>query len=376
MQATNDSSLRTSRSSLAPKVIYPRVLTAQLTVKGYPIVGNFFDMPREKAPVKFKEWADIHGPIFKLEFLGRTHVIVSSQATAEDLMSKRGAIYSDRGTLHMIRLVTGGRDLLASSSESEYWRLGRRFAASMLTPAMATQWEPYQTTQCMRMVESIMKEPERYIYWFDRYATLVSLKEIYGKEVTNRDEEEYHTHTISERMHNIERLGTPGGYLVELIPALLKLPAWMAPFKAEAEALRNVELAYFQGLVKGAEERWESKVPESPESFARCWLKKENHWELETPDITYVLGTLYGGGSGTTSNAMQTFIMAMALYPEWQTKLQDEVDAVVGPNRLPTFADRPQLRLLRAVAKEILRWRPVVPGSKHCPYDIADWIGC
>lgn len=320
-------------------------------------------MPREKAYIKFKEWADIYGPIFKLEILGNTHVIVSSQRVAEDLMARRGAIYSDRGTLHMIKLVTGGRDLLASSSESEYWRLGRRFAASMLTPAMAAHWEPLQEYQCWRMVDSLMKAPDRYTYWFDRYATLVSLREIYGKDVLGQEQEEYHTHMISERMHNIERIATPGGYLVEMIPALLNLPEFMAPFRREAKALRQVELTYFQTLVEEAQLKWDSKLPESPKSFARCWVKKDDQWELNAPDITYVLGTLYGGGSGTTSNAMQSFIMAMALYPKWQKKLQDELDTVVGPDRLPGFADRPGLKVVRAVAKEILRWRPVVPGS-------------
>ncbi|KAJ9635319.1 hypothetical protein H2204_005880 [Knufia peltigerae] len=233
---------------------------------------------------------------------------------------------------------------------------------------MAAQWEPWQTFQCMRMVESLMKQPERYVYWFDRYATLVSLKEIYGKIVDTPEDEEYHTMAISDRMHNIERLGTPGGYLVEIIPALLKLTAWMAPFRREAQELRNIELAYFTKLIGEAKQRWNSKVPESPDSFARCWLKHDNGWELELPDITYVLATLYGGGSGTTSNAMQTFVMTMALYPEWQTKLQEELDSIVGLDRLPSFADLPQLILVRAVAKEILRWRPVVPGSKTITY--------
>ncbi|KAJ9635318.1 uncharacterized protein PV06_09365 [Exophiala oligosperma] len=76
--------------------------------KGYPLIGNLFDMPREKAFLKFKEWAEKYGPIFKIEFLGQTQVIVSNQTLAEDLLAKRGAIYSDRGTLHMIKLVTGG----------------------------------------------------------------------------------------------------------------------------------------------------------------------------------------------------------------------------------------------------------------------------
>lgn len=320
-------------------------------------------MPREKAYIKFKEWADIYGPIFKLEVLGTTHVIISTQQIAEDLMAKRGAIYSDRGNLHMVKLVTGGGDLLAASSEGDYWRLGRRFAASMLTPALASQWEPFQEIESRKMVHAIIKDPSRYTFWFDRYATSVSLREIYGKTLQSDQEDEFHTNKIAERMHNIERIATPGGYLVEIIPALLYLPESLAAFRGEAKMLHESESTYFSGLIEEARQAHNEKVPESPPSFARCWLTRDDKWELSTAEATYVLGTLYGGGSGTTSNAMQSFILAMCHYPEWQAKLQQEVDEVVGPDRLPQFSDRARLPLVRAVAKEILRWRPVVPGS-------------
>jgi cytochrome P450 len=330
---------------------------------GYPLIGSLFDMPREKAYMKFKDWADIYGPIFKIDVLGNTHVIISNQTIAEDLMAKRAAIYSDRGALHMVRLVTGGGDLLASSSEGDYWRRGRRFAASMLTPAMAAQWEPFQEQESNKMVQAIMKDPSRYTFWFDRYATSVSLREIYGKTLRDVEEDEFHTNRISERMHNIERVATPGGYLVEIIPAMMYLPEFLAPFRREAKMLHDLESKYFADLVKEARQAYDERVTESPPSFARCWLTKDDNWELSTSEATYVLGTLYGGGSGTTSNAMQSFIQAMCHYPEWQTKLQQEVDEVVGPERLPAFSDRTRLPLVRAVAKEILRWRPVVPGS-------------
>ena len=52
----------------------------------------------------------------------------------------------------------------------------------------------------------------------------------------------------------------------------------------------------------------------------------------------------------------------MALYPEVQKKAQAEIDAVVGPNRLPDFHDRPSLPYINAVIKESSRWNLVVPG--------------
>ena len=51
----------------------------------------------------------------------------------------------------------------------------------------------------------------------------------------------------------------------------------------------------------------------------------------------------------------------MALYPDVQKKAQAEIDAVIGPHRLPDFCDRPSLPYINAVVKESLRWNLVIP---------------
>jgi cytochrome P450 len=51
----------------------------------------------------------------------------------------------------------------------------------------------------------------------------------------------------------------------------------------------------------------------------------------------------------------------MTLFPDVQKKAQAEIDAVVGPDRLPSFADRDSLPYTKALVKEILRWNAVVP---------------
>ena len=58
---------------------------------------------------------------------------------------------------------------------------------------------------------------------------------------------------------------------------------------------------------------------------------------------------------------MQALFLALALYPEVQKKAQAEIDAVVGPNRLPDFEDRPFLPYINAVVKESMRWHLVAP---------------
>jgi Cytochrome P450 len=64
---------------------------------------------------------------------------------------------------------------------------------------------------------------------------------------------------------------------------------------------------------------------------------------------------------------MMTFFVAMLLYPDVQKQAQDEIDSVIGRDRLPTFEDRPKLPFVDAVCKEALRWHPLVPVGGLLP---------
>ena len=58
-------------------------------------------------------------------------------------------------------------------------------------------------------------------------------------------------------------------------------------------------------------------------------------------------------------------MLAMVLYPDVMKRAQAEIDSVVGRDRMPTFADEPHLPYVRAMVKEILRWRPVGPLGEY-----------
>ena len=51
----------------------------------------------------------------------------------------------------------------------------------------------------------------------------------------------------------------------------------------------------------------------------------------------------------------------MVLNPEVVRKAQEELDRVVGKDRLPDFSDREDLVYIDAVVKELLRWAPPLP---------------
>ncbi|RMZ82568.1 hypothetical protein DV738_g1475, partial [Chaetothyriales sp. CBS 135597] len=70
---------------------------------------------------------------------------------------------------------------------------------------------------------------------------------------------------------------------------------------------------------------------------------------------------MYAGGADTTVSSLSSLILALTLFPEVQKKAQEEIDAVVGTDRLPGFADRENLPYVNAMVKEALRWFPITP---------------
>jgi hypothetical protein len=59
-------------------------------------VGRVHDSSRFYAWYGMWAWAKEYGPIYKRRVMGKTHIIVTKEHIAHELLSQRGAIYSDR----------------------------------------------------------------------------------------------------------------------------------------------------------------------------------------------------------------------------------------------------------------------------------------
>lgn len=55
----------------------------------------------------------------------------------------------------------------------------------------------------------------------------------------------------------------------------------------------------------------------------------------------------------------------MVLFPDVQKAAQDELDSIVGTERLPESSDREQLPYVAALISELWRWQPVTPMGEY-----------
>jgi len=91
-----------------------------------------------------------------------------------------------------------------------------------------------------------------------------------------------------------------------------------------------------------------------------------------TEQIKAAAGVIYIAGAETTSSTLSFFFLAMVLYPECQIKAQEEIDAVIGRDRLPEFHDREHLPYVECLLQETLRWNHAAP-SGLLPDILIDW---
>ncbi|KAL2786629.1 cytochrome P450 [Aspergillus keveii] len=154
----------------------------------------------------------------------------------------------------------------------------------------------------------------------------------------------------------------PGLFLMEAIPALMHLPAWLYKLPTALRMGAAIGARYFVMLT---EEGAQSKQ----QSFAKYMLKSQKQFAMSDVEVSGLMANLIGGGVDTTSSTMMSCILALACFPEVQRKAQDDMDRVVGQDRSPSWddIDHGSLPYLTALVKEVLRWRTVtvLAGIPH-----------
>ncbi|XP_072015409.1 cytochrome P450 2J4-like [Amphiura filiformis] len=91
-------------------------------------------------------------------------------------------------------------------------------------------------------------------------------------------------------------------------------------------------------------------------------MKKEQGIEthLSDDELVAVVHDFFLAGTETTSTTLRWAHLYMLEYPDVQKRVQEEIDSVVGRDRLPKLSDKPNLPYTEAVIHEIQRFASIV----------------
>ncbi|KAF8961871.1 cytochrome P450 [Flammula alnicola] len=330
-----------------------------------PLLGNLLDLPTTQEWVTFAEWGQKWGDIVSVSVFGQQMIILNSAKTAIEMQDKKSSIYSDRPVMQMGGELVGWKNTLVLIPYGDRFRNYRKlFHQTIGSHAAMSQFHPVEEVETNRFLKRVLTNPDDLVAHVRKTAGAIILRISHGYEVKEKDDPFVTMADVATEQFSLST--APGGFMVNLVPPLRHVPAWFpgAGFKKTAAEWANTLAVMAEGPHQFVKQQMALGTAEV--SFTSRLLEAPNLTAAEDHDIKWSAASLYSGGADTTVASICAFFLAMVLNPESAKKAQKELDAVVGGDRLPNFADRPNLPYVNALVLEVFRWHAVAPtGVPH-----------
>lgn len=320
-----------------------------------PLIGNIHQIPKSYPWLGYTDMFKRYGPLVTMQFGPQQAIMIGSIEAARDLLDKRNTIYSSRPRAPMIQECISKNLRILFLPYGDRWRAYHKLHASVLNVRVSEAYRPLHDLESRQLLLELSEADagELFPSHFFRYSASLIYSLAYGIRLPKGVEPELKVaYQVMEELNQVF-LRT---WLVDILPWINVLPKALAPWKRVADRMHEFESSFLRSLVVSAEQKpgW---------NWCKSMLAMKESKNMPRTELGYILGVLYEAGSDTTAIALSVFVMAMILYPSVASKAQEELDRVVGPDRMPTFGDLDDLPYIHAIVKETLRWRPVIPGG-------------
>ncbi|EME78837.1 uncharacterized protein MYCFIDRAFT_190975 [Pseudocercospora fijiensis CIRAD86] len=345
-----------------------------------PLIENMLDMPPKGGRnwVHYTKQRDLYGPITSLTALGTTVILLHDYNLAEEFLSKRAVIASDRPRPFFLTQMCGwGKNIGFIPYDRRLRAMRKQIHALLGTQTALADFNPVQDIETRRFLLRVLRKPDQFLKYIKSEAAGIMLKTVYGYE-TNSEGSDPIIFIVEKALEQTSVAGQPGAWLVDYFPALRHLPDWLpgTGFKRIAKEISRTQNE-FSGR-PWAFVKYQMAAGKYETSFSSRLLER-GEGKLSDEDeyiAKFAANGLYGGGADTTVASIMTFFLTMIKYPEFRNKAQAEIDHVVGQDRLPELSDRENLPYTEAVIKEIFRWHTIVPeGLPHLSSEDCEFEG-
>ncbi|KAF8994918.1 cytochrome P450 [Cyathus striatus] len=327
------------------------------------LVGNLLDLPTSFEWETYARWSKEYGSdILHLSAAGMNLIVVNSTKVANDLFGERSANYSSRPQFPMTNELLGWGWLLSAMPYGEPWKERRRMFQQHF-PAEDLLHQVREVEFIRRFLLLALNSPDSLLDLARHTIGGIALSLAFGIPIKPLDDP--YINLAHKAIAGINESAVPGAFLVDFFPLLKYVPEWVpgAGFQKKAREWRNLQEEFhnkpyydtLNNIKNGVAQP--SFVSLALDSLDESTGTKE-HQHLVIKDTA---GMFFGGGAETTVTALETLVLLLLLHPEVQKKIQEELDRVVGHDRLPDFKDQDDMPYLMAVIKESVRWSPVLP---------------
>ncbi|BAT75923.1 hypothetical protein LR48_Vigan01g220600 [Vigna angularis] len=335
---------------------------------GLPFLGNLLSLEPE-LHTYFAALAQIHGPIYKLRLGSKLAIVIASPAVAREIFKDHDTVFANRDVPAAGRVATYGGFDIAWTPYGAEWRMLRKVCTvNMLSNTTLDSVYDLRRNEVRKTVS----------YLYSRAGSAVNVGEqgfltvmnvitsmMWGGAVEGAERETLGAEFRELVAETTQLLGKPN--VSDFFPRLARFDL------QGVEKEMNVLVSRFDGIfekmigerVKVGEEKDGKKKERKDFLQFLLDLKDSEDVDSKTPftmtHLKALLMDMVTGGTDTSSNTIEFAMAEIMQKPEVMKKVQEELEVVVGKDKMVEESDIRKLHYLQAVMKETLRLHPALP---------------
>uniref|UniRef100_A0A674EGF2 Cytochrome P450, family 1, subfamily C, polypeptide 2 n=1 Tax=Salmo trutta TaxID=8032 RepID=A0A674EGF2_SALTR len=333
----------------------------------WPVVGNAMQLG-QMPHITFSKLAKKYGNVYQIR-LGCNNIVVLNGDTAiREALVQHSTEFAGRPNFVSFQLVSGGNSM-TFSNYSKQWRTHRKIAQSTIRAFYSANsqtkkaFEQHVVAEATELIEAFLKLSADGQFFNPAHEMTVAAANVicalcFGKRYGHDDME------FRALLASVDKFGeTVGaGSLVDVMPWLQYFPN---PVRSVYQSFKDLNKEFFTFVRDKVVEHRETFDPEVTRDMSDAIIqvidKADSDTGLTEAHTEGTVSDLIGAGLDTVSTCLHWMLLLLAKYPNIQTRLQEQIDKVVGRDRLPSIEDKASLAYLDAVIYETMRYTSFVP---------------
>lgn len=328
--------------------------------KGIPFFGSLFEMDYPNIHNQFEELTEEHGDVFKLKMGFLNLAIVGNPKIIQYILRERPDGFIRMKKLDKVLRAEGVHG--AFNAEGEDWKMHRRLVAKGLNIKHQEAFFDKMLISVDRLFAKWKKAADSGEAFdiqedFMRFTTDITTTFAFGIEMN----------TIEEKGGIVQE------HMDKIFPMIFKRIndpiQWHKIYRNKVDrdfdkSLKVIDALVDQWIAEGKQRLVDHpELRENPTDFLEAILvQAENEESFSDEEVKGNLMTVLIAGEDTTAHTMTWSIYLLTKFKDYQTKLQNEVDEILGDQRSITdFNSLQGYKLLESIANETMRLKPVAP---------------
>ncbi|KAK4795824.1 hypothetical protein SAY86_028150 [Trapa natans] len=342
---------------------------------GLPIVGSLPFLDPE-LHTYFADLARRYGPVLKIMLGKKVCIVVSSPSAAREVLKDQDTTFANRDVPIAARIATyGGKDIGWNPYGPE-WRMLRKICVlKMLSNATLDSVYGLRRREVRTMVKYLYEQAGSPVNVGEQmFLTILNVVTgmIWGGTLQGEARDMVAAEFRSLVSGIVALLGKPN--VSDFFPGLARfdLQGVAKEMKVLAKQLDGIFETVIDQRVRMEEEGGGMRSSSNGKDFLAYLLKVKDEEDFNPPltmaGLKALLMDMVTGGTDTSSNMVEFTMAEVMNKPHVLARVQQELDSVVGKEKVVEESHMGKLPYLQAVIKESLRLHPALPLLiPHCP---------